>query len=174
MERITSIIWDWEREGWFPDCVVIDYADILAAPTGFRETNDQIDEVWERMRRLSQEIHGLVLTATQSSALAYGGKQKVLTRKHFSGRKTKLAHVTAMFGINITPEEEKETEPHLKGITAIQFIKTSNITIHTLDLLKSVYLNIFSCKDFDPEIVKQFTEEWFKGKIVNNHVIERK
>ena len=73
-----------------------------------------------------------------------------------------------------TPEEEKETEPHLKGTTAIQFIKTSNITIHTLDLLKSVYLNIFSCKDFDPEIVKQFTEEWFKGKIVNNHVIERK
>lgn len=73
-----------------------------------------------------------------------------------------------------TPEEEKETEPHLKGTTAIQFIKTSNITIHTLDLLKSVYLNIFSCKDFDPEIVKQFTEEWFKGKIVSNHVIARK
>ncbi len=70
--------------------------------------------------------------------------------------------------------EEQETEPHLKGTTAIQFIKTSNITIHTLDLLKSVYLNIFSCKDFDPEIVKQFTEKWFKGKIVNNHVIERK
>ncbi len=73
-----------------------------------------------------------------------------------------------------TPKDEKETEPHLKGTTAIQFIKTSNITIHTLDLLKSVYLNIFSCKDFDSEIVKQFTEEWFKGKIVNNHVIERK
>ena len=70
--------------------------------------------------------------------------------------------------------EEQETEPHLKGTTAIQFIKTSNITIHTLDLLKSVYLNIFSCKDFEPEIVKQFTEEWFKGKIVNNHIIERK
>ncbi len=72
------------------------------------------------------------------------------------------------------PPEEQETEPHLKGTTAIQFIKTSNITIHTLDLLKSVYLNIFSCKDFDLEIVKQFTAEWFKGKIVNNHVIERK
>ncbi len=72
------------------------------------------------------------------------------------------------------PTEECQTEPHLKGTTAVQFIKTSNITIHTLDLLKSVYLNIFSCKDFDPEIVKKFTEEWFKGKIVNNHVIERK
>jgi len=72
------------------------------------------------------------------------------------------------------PPEEQQTEPHLKGTTAIQFISTSNITIHTLDLLKSVYLNIFSCKDFDPGIVNRFSEEWFKGKIVSEHVIERK
>ncbi len=70
--------------------------------------------------------------------------------------------------------EECQTEPHLKGTTAVQFIKTSNITIHTLDLLKSVYLNIFSCKDFDLDTVKQFSESFFQGKIVNNHVIERK
>jgi S-adenosylmethionine/arginine decarboxylase-like enzyme len=72
------------------------------------------------------------------------------------------------------PPEECQTKPHLKGTTAVQFIKTSNITIHTLDLLKSVYLNIFSCKDFDLDTVKQFSESFFQGKIVNNHVIERK
>ncbi len=103
------------------------------------------------------------------------------TRKHIRNYFKKICSLIDMERCKLcwwddlnTPEEEKETEPHLKGTTAIQFIKTSNITIHTLDLLKSVYLNIFSCKDFDPEIVKQFTEEWFKGKIVNNHVIERK
>lgn len=72
------------------------------------------------------------------------------------------------------PPVEQETEPHLKGTSAIQFIKTSNITIHTLDLLDSVYLNIFSCKDFDINIAKQFSERWFNGKTVNSHVIERK
>ncbi len=71
------------------------------------------------------------------------------------------------------PPEEQETEPHLKGTTAIQFIKTSNITIHTLDLLKCVYLNVFSCKDFDTSIVKKFSQKWFKGRIVNSHTIER-
>lgn len=71
------------------------------------------------------------------------------------------------------PLEEQETEPHLKGTTAIQFIKTSNITMHTLDLMENVYLNIFSCKDFDSDIVKKFSEQWFKGRIVNSHVIER-
>lgn len=72
------------------------------------------------------------------------------------------------------PPEEQETEPHLKGTTAIQFIKTSNITIHTLDILERVYLNIFSCKDFDENVVKKLTSDWFKGEVVNFHVIERR
>lgn len=70
--------------------------------------------------------------------------------------------------------EECQTEPHLKGISAIQFILTSNITIHTLDLLGSTYINIFSCKDFDADAAMKFSADWFKGEIVNSHVIERK
>lgn len=73
-----------------------------------------------------------------------------------------------------TPEEEKETEPHLKGTTAIQFIKTSNITIHTLDILERVYLNIFSCKDFNSKIIENYSEKYFGGKIVNSKEITRK
>lgn len=72
------------------------------------------------------------------------------------------------------PENEKETEPHLKGTSAIQFITTSNITIHTLDILRNVYLNIFSCKDFDPTIAMKFSENWFEGEIVNSQVVVRK
>lgn len=72
-----------------------------------------------------------------------------------------------------TPEEEKEIEPHLVGTSAIQFIKTSNITIHTLDILKKVYLNIFSCKEFDADSVARISRKWFEGKIVNIKVIQR-
>ncbi len=72
------------------------------------------------------------------------------------------------------PPEEQETEPHLKGTSAVQFIETSNIVIHTLDILESVYLNIFSCKDFDTNVAEKFSQEWFKGKVVNLQVIERK
>jgi len=71
------------------------------------------------------------------------------------------------------PPEEQETESHLKGTSAIQFIRTSNITIHTLDLLKNVYINIFSCKDFNTDSVKNFTKDWFKGEIIHFYVIER-
>ena len=72
-----------------------------------------------------------------------------------------------------TPEEEKETEPHLVGTSAIQFIKTSNITIHTLDLMKHVYLNVFSCKPFDSETVAEYCLEFFGGKIVSSHEVDR-
>ncbi len=72
------------------------------------------------------------------------------------------------------PPEEQDTEPHLKGTSAIQFIVTSNITIHTLDILKCVYLNIFSCKDFNENTAAEFSRKFFKGKIVNKKVVVRK
>lgn len=71
------------------------------------------------------------------------------------------------------PSEECQTEPHLKGTSAVQFILTSNIVIHTLDALEKVYLNIFSCKEFDADVAKNFAEEWFQGKTAAYHVIER-
>ena len=72
-----------------------------------------------------------------------------------------------------TPEGEKETMPHLKGTSAVQFIKTSNITIHTLDILQKVFINIFSCKDFDVELVTRFTGDWFEGEIVSQSIVRR-
>lgn len=72
-----------------------------------------------------------------------------------------------------TLENEKEIEPHLMGTSAVQFIKTSNITIHTLDMLCQVYINIFSCKDFDVYVASKFSAEWFDGIIVNKQTIRR-
>ncbi len=71
-----------------------------------------------------------------------------------------------------TPEDEKQTEAHTKGTSAVQFILTSNITIHTLDEMRAVYLNIFSCKYFDSDKVAGFTK-WFGGKIINRVEVDR-
>ncbi len=71
------------------------------------------------------------------------------------------------------PKGYEQAEDHIKGISAIQFITTSNITIHTLDKLERAYLNIFSCKNFDGITAREFSETWFHGTIVNAKVIER-
>ncbi len=72
------------------------------------------------------------------------------------------------------PEEYSKAPDHLKGISAVQFIKTSNITIHTLDELRCVYINIFSCKDFCAQKASDFTKEWFKGTVVSHKILRRK
>lgn len=70
--------------------------------------------------------------------------------------------------------EYKKAPDHLKGVSAIQFIRTSNITIHTLYVLGKVFINVFSCKDFDAKKVIDFTIYFFEGKIVTSKTIKRK
>jgi S-adenosylmethionine/arginine decarboxylase-like enzyme len=72
------------------------------------------------------------------------------------------------------PEDERQTSPHTKGTSAVQFILTSTIVIHTLELMNAVYINIFSCGDFDSDVVKNFSEQWFKGVAVGFTTIRRK
>ena len=71
------------------------------------------------------------------------------------------------------PEEYEIAADHLKGISCVQFIKTSNITIHSLDILKKIFINIFSCKDFDVNIVSNHSVEYFGGTIANIKRISR-
>lgn len=71
------------------------------------------------------------------------------------------------------PLEERPKEPHLLGTSAVQFITTSNILIHALDLLQAVYVNIFSCKPFDEKVAEQITKDWFGAKQCRSHFMER-
>jgi hypothetical protein len=101
---ITGLI----HEGWVPDVVVIDYADILAPEPGTsgQDYRHQINVTWQALRRLSQQNHILVVTATQSSASSYGAH--ILRREHFSEDKRKYSHVTGLIGINQDHPEEKD------------------------------------------------------------------
>lgn len=70
--------------------------------------------------------------------------------------------------------EDDDKIPELFGVSAIQFIRTSNITIHVLPLLNngSVYLNLFSCKPFDKTYAAKFVVEWFDaGKIYKKNIV---
>lgn len=71
------------------------------------------------------------------------------------------------------PEEEIPNEAHLVGTSAVQFIKTSNVVIHTLEMLEAVYANVFSCKAFNATIAEKITKEWFGAKECRSQFIER-
>jgi S-adenosylmethionine/arginine decarboxylase-like enzyme len=71
------------------------------------------------------------------------------------------------------PEEYSKAPIHLKGTSAIQFITTSNITIHTLDEMRRVYLNIFTCKYLDGGAAEKVALEFFGGNVINRKEFDR-
>lgn len=64
-------------------------------------------------------------------------------------------------------------KPHLVGTSAIQFITTSDIVIHTVDMLGECYINLFSCKDYDSIRALDFTKDWFGSGKYEYKTIER-
>ncbi len=72
------------------------------------------------------------------------------------------------------PREEQQTHPKTKGTSAVQFILTSTIVIHTLDLMKAAYVNIFSCKEFDTDEAAKFTAKWFGSTNWTANVVVRR
>jgi len=71
------------------------------------------------------------------------------------------------------PVEYSNAEDRVKGTSAVQFILTSSIVIHTLDIFKQVYLNVFSCDEFNAASVAEFAQLKFKGRIVQMKVMDR-
>jgi hypothetical protein len=114
VDDIRATLEDWDRDGWSPDVIVIDYADILRMEYTGLEGRDRYDETWKQLRRLSQERHCLVVTATQAAARAY--KAQTQGQEHFSEDKRKNAHVTGMVGLNQTVKEKE------KGVLRLNWI----------------------------------------------------
>lgn len=47
------------------------------------------------------------------------------------------------------------------GYSMVQLIETSLISAHFANKTNAVYLDVFSCKYYDPAVVKEFSEEFF-------------
>ena len=49
-----------------------------------------------------------------------------------------------------------------EGFTAIQIIETSTITAHFINSTGSLYLDVFSCKEYDKLVVEKLIKQYFK------------
>lgn len=59
------------------------------------------------------------------------------------------------------------------GYTLVQLIETSNICAHFVNQHDQVYLDVFSCKTFDPEIVIKLVQKYFRAQSYNTAFLER-
>lgn len=51
-----------------------------------------------------------------------------------------------------------------RGTTAVQIITTSSITFHSDDEAEQAYIDVFSCKSFEPQTAIDLTQKYFAPK----------
>jgi len=66
-------------------------------------------------------------------------------------------------------EDEK-----VAGFSMVQLIETSLISAHFANLTNTVYLDVFSCKMYDPAVVAAFAKDFFGGSHCITHTTPRK
>jgi S-adenosylmethionine/arginine decarboxylase-like enzyme len=59
------------------------------------------------------------------------------------------------------------------GYTLVQLIETSNITAHYSEDTDSAFINVFSCRKFDPQIVGRVVLDYFKPRLITMKMNER-
>lgn len=60
-----------------------------------------------------------------------------------------------------------------QGYSMVQLIETSNICAHFVEPDNTMYLDVFSCKKFAPEVVKQCVREHFSPGSIREHFLHR-
>lgn len=65
-------------------------------------------------------------------------------------------------------------DERVAGFSMTQLIETSLISAHFANKTNNVYLDIFSCKYYEPETAAQFAKSYFKGTDYNLNVVLRK
>lgn len=65
-------------------------------------------------------------------------------------------------------------DERVAGYSMTQLIETSLISAHFANQTNNTYLDIFSCKYYEPEDAAQFSKEFFKGTDYQLNVVLRK
>ena len=60
-----------------------------------------------------------------------------------------------------------------QGYSLMQLITTSNICGHFMELDGTAYFDVFSCKKFDPKVVKQVVKAYFNPSKIKSRFIKR-
>ena len=63
--------------------------------------------------------------------------------------------------------------PDKAGFTAVQIIVTSSIVAHFIDNTGHLYLDVFSCKEFDNDIVVNSVKDAFLAERIRTNFLTR-
>lgn len=93
-------------ERFYPDIVVLDYADILGSERSFDHERHRLDNIWKRLKQAAAEMGALWITATQTNRR--GMERHSVKQTDTAEDIRKMAHVDAMWGLNQTEDDRQQ------------------------------------------------------------------
>lgn len=135
------------EEGFVPDVIVIDYADILKPENNASgEVRHSLDDIWKKLAGLAAERSCIVFTASQSNRGAFHKKSSDPT--DVAEHAGKMAHVDVFLTLNQTSEEK------LRGVMRMgmiahrhkEFNEKDQVTMLLCPSIGQTHLDSFVCK----------------------------
>lgn len=129
VESLETKLDDLVHDGFIPDVIIIDYADIMMPSDKNSELRNQLDGIWKRLRAMAQKRKAVVFTASQTNR---GAISREVEAEDVAEDIRKLAHVTSMVSISKTKfcKEHsiaiysqlavREGEPEMRKVIATQ------------------------------------------------------
>lgn len=99
--------------------------------------------------------------------------EKIRSKEHIAAFAKKMCEIIDMKAYGDPIIVNFGEEDRVAGYTLVQLIETSNITAHFANMSNAVYLDIFSCKEFSPEIAEEFAKDFFGAKSSESQTILR-
>ena len=114
VRQITDRVDELADNGFIPDVVILDYADITTPIGGGTELRNQIDEIWKYLGGYATRIHCCVITASQTnrSGMSSASVEAESIGENFK----KIAHITSMVSLEQT---RKMKDEHLMRVRNI-------------------------------------------------------
>lgn len=106
--KIESILNELEqREGWLPEVLVIDYADLIKPDSFIKDKRNQLSNIWENLSRIAKTRNILLFTASQANRAAV--RKTKLTSEDIAEDFSKAMIADAMISILFDDDYKLET-----------------------------------------------------------------
>ena len=70
-------------------------------------------------------------------------------------------------------DNDYNRERDIVGYSVVQIISLSNITIHINEISKTVYLDVFTCGDFDDTKIGLIFSDYFQAQKIKKRILTR-
>ena len=103
---------------------------------------------------------------------------KINDRKHIQSFIDTLVKEMGMKKVGETifeyfEDNDYNRERDIVGYSVVQIISLSNITIHINEISKTVYLDVFTCGDFDDTKIGLIFSDYFQAQKIKKRILTR-